>query len=152
MGRLLQPFILTLSALLAASYTYVAWSLSATGWQLPALGIPFLMIWIVPAVYWGGGRERHGMLDEWGRQASYLCMGWVSFLLVLTLARDLLLLLPRWSQDLSAAHAALNDFGAPLVYGGALLALAIGMLAALRGPPVRLGTQPELTLIRLRRA
>lgn len=92
------------------------------------------------------------MLDEWGRQASYLCMGWVSFLLVLTLARDLLLLLPRWSQDLSAAHAALNDFGAPLVYGGALLALAIGMLAALRGPPVRLGTQPELTLIRLRRA
>jgi predicted MPP superfamily phosphohydrolase len=68
-------------------------------------------------------------------QASYLSMGWVSFALVFTLARDLLLLLTALPL-LSAAHAVVSKAGASTVLGASLLALALGAASALRGPRV----------------
>ena len=92
MKRLLQPFVLVVTALLAAAYAYPAVRLATGPWERAALAIPFVLIWIVPALYWTGSRDdEESWLDQAAHQASYLSMAWVSFLLVLTLARDVLL-------------------------------------------------------------
>jgi predicted MPP superfamily phosphohydrolase len=62
-------------------------------------------------------------------------MAWVSFLLALTLARDLALVVTA-VLPLGSAHAVVAGAGVPAVFVGSLLALAVGTLTALRGPRV----------------
>lgn len=124
MSRVLQPFVLAVTAILAVAYAYLAWRLGAGPWQRIALATPFILVWIVPVVYWSGDRREEGFIDQLLHQASYLCMAWISFLLVFSLARDVLL-------------AARFDVGVPLVLAGSLAAVAVGALAALRGPHVK---------------
>jgi len=137
MRRLLQPFVLAVTAILAAAYAYLAWRLGAEPWQRMALAAPFVLVWIVPVVYWGGGERKERLFDQLLHQASYLCMAWISFLLVLALARDVLLLLTLWPPALAGAHALLDEAGVPLVLAASLAAMAAGALAALRGPHVK---------------
>ncbi len=66
-------------------------------------------------------------------QGSYLSMAWVSFLLVLTLARDLALVVTA-VPPLASAHQVVTQTGVPAVLVGSLLALALGALTAMRGP------------------
>lgn len=136
MKRLLQPFILAVTALLAAGYAYLAARLASGAWAYAALAIPFLLIWAMPVLYWTAERDGEDTwLDQTVHQASYLSMAWVSFLLVLTLARDVALLLTA-ALPLGAAHAVVAEAGMPAVLVGSLLALGIGLLTALRGPRV----------------
>jgi predicted MPP superfamily phosphohydrolase len=135
--RLLQPFILVVTALLAAGYAHVAARLASGAWGSVALAIPFVLIWVVPAVYWTRERDtEESWLDQAAHQASYLSMAWVSFLLVLTLARDLALLLTA-VPPLASAHALVAQAGVPAVLVASLLALAAGALTAMRGPHVK---------------
>lgn len=136
MTRLLQPFVLVVTALLAVAYAYLAWRLAAGPWPHAALALPFVLVWIVPVLYWGGNRRREGLADLVLHQASYLSMAWISFMLVLTLARDLLLL-ATLAPALARAHAMVNEAGVPVVLVASLVAMAIGALAALRGPHVK---------------
>ena len=124
MNRVLQPFVLAVTAILAVAYAYLAWRLGAQPWQRVAIAVPFVLVWIVPVVYWGGRRAKENIIDQVVHQASYLCMAWISFLLVFSLARDLLLI-------------ATLEVGVPLVLAGSLAAVAVGALAALRGPHVK---------------
>jgi uncharacterized protein len=136
MSRLLQPFVLVVTAMLLAVYAYLAWRLADNGWARTALAVPFLLIWIVPVYYWGSEREDEGMIDQIVHQASYLSMAWLSFALVLALARDALLLVTAWTPALSGAHTLVRHAGVEAVLAGSLVALAVGALAALRGPKV----------------
>ena len=89
MKRLLQPFVLVVTALLVAGYAYVAARLASGAWARAALAIPFVLIWVVPVFYWTRDRDgEESWLDHAAHQASYLSMAWVSFLLVLTIVRD----------------------------------------------------------------
>src|SRR6185369_3553106 len=65
------------------------------------------------------------------------CMGWLSFLLVLTVTRDVLLLATAVVPPLAAAHTVLDESGAAWVPVAALAAVGLGALSALRGPYVR---------------
>jgi predicted MPP superfamily phosphohydrolase len=136
MKRLLQPFVLIVTAILAVGYAYVALRLGSGLWDRLALAIPFLLVWIVPVVYWSGDREGGGRLDEALHVASYLSMAWLSFLVVLTLARDALLLVTVWAPA-SAPYLMLRQLGTTLVYAGSFVALIVGALVALRGPHIR---------------
>jgi uncharacterized protein len=136
MKRLLQPFVLVVTVLLAAAYAYPAARLATGPWERGALAIPFLLIWIVPALYWT--RERDGeesWLDGAAHVASYLSMAWVSFLLVLTLVRDLLLLVTA-ALPLERVHAVVAQTGVPTVLVASVVAVALGAIVALRGPSV----------------
>jgi hypothetical protein len=62
-------------------------------------------------------------------------MAWVSFLLVLTLARDILLFAASALQ-FERIHAVVGQLGVPAVLVGSLLAMALGAATALRGPRV----------------
>jgi predicted MPP superfamily phosphohydrolase len=136
MARLLNPFVLVLTGILGGIYAYLSVRLASGILPRLALAVPFCLIWIVPVVYWGGRRTR-GRADELVQFASYVCMGWLNFAVVLSLGRDVLLLATAWGAPLAGIHSFLRASGAMGVLIGAFVTLAIGMLAALRGPRVR---------------
>jgi uncharacterized protein len=136
MKRLLQPFVVVVTVLLGAAYAYAAARLASGPWGAGLLAIPFVLIWIVPVLYWSRDRDREeSWLDQAAHQASYLSMAWVSFVLVLTLARDVALLLSS-APPFGRAYAVVAQAGVPAVLVASVLAVAIGALIALRGPGV----------------
>ena len=155
MRRLLHPFVLVVSAILLSGYAYIALRLTSTAPVRIALAVPFLMVWILPVVYWFGNRDRRGRRHEWVQALSFLCMGWLSFVLVLTVGRDVLLLVTVVLPPLAAVHTFLAEANTAWVAVGALAAVAIGALAALGGPYVRRvdipveGLAPELDGLRI---
>jgi predicted MPP superfamily phosphohydrolase len=137
MNRLLQPFVLVVTALLAVTYAYVASRLTSDLWARVALAVPFLLIWIVPVIYWSRERDdKETWLDQIAHQASYLSMAWVSFVLVLTFARDAALLVTTL-PGLGPAHDVIRQAGVSAVVIASFVALGIGALTALRGPRTR---------------
>ena len=130
----MSRLVVVATALVGAGYAYLALSLGTGAWSRLALLAPFFFIWIVPVHYWSRDRDEHeSLLDHAVHLASYLSMAWVSFALVLTLARDFLLLGTSWTPVL---YAYVSELGAPVVLGGSLLAMALGAATALRGPRV----------------
>jgi uncharacterized protein len=130
-------FVLVLTAILGGAYAYLAARLTFGLVPRLALAVPFVLIWLVPMVYWVGERRRNRTADEVLHFASYLCMGWLNFALVLSLGRDVALVGTAAIPSLEGMHAYLIGSGNALVIGGSLAALAVGMLTALRGPRVR---------------
>jgi len=112
--------VLVVSAILVVGYAYIATRLTSTAPFRAALAMPFVMVWILPAVYWFGDRERHGRVHEWIQALSFVCMGWLSFLLVLTVTRDVLLLATIALPPLPALHTLLDEQGAAWVPVAAL--------------------------------
>ncbi len=135
MRRLLNPFVLVFSAVIAGGYAYAAWRLTAPDLGRALLALPFVLVWLVPVVYWVGNRDNHSRADDLLHAASYLSMGWLTYVLLLCTLRDALLLLS--SALAPVAHQAIAAAGAAAVFWGATAALALGALAALRGPHVR---------------
>ena len=131
----MSRFALAVTALLALGYSYVASRLVAGPLGASLLALPFLFIWIVPVYYWGTPRSREGFVSQFLHRASYLSMAWVSFALVLCIARDLALV-ATLPAPLAGAHAWVAAEGVPLVLGGSLIAMALGAAAAFRGPRV----------------
>ncbi|MDA8364495.1 MAG: metallophosphoesterase [Gammaproteobacteria bacterium] len=137
MTRLLQPFVIAVTVLLAGAYVYVAARLASGPWGSGLLAIPFVLVWIVPVIYWGERRDRkETRIDGLVHQASYLSMAWVSFILVGTFSRDLVLLVTAL-LSLDEVHRAVAQQGIPVVLVASLCALVVGALTALRGPRVK---------------
>ena len=149
MRRLLHPFIVVVSAILIVGYAYIALRLTSTALARLALAVPFVAVWMLPVVYWFGNRDREGMRHELMQALSFLCMGWLSFLFVLTLGRDVLLLVTLL-PPLAAVHAFLDATSPAWVPVGALVAVSVGVLITALGPHVRRvdipveGLAPEL--------
>jgi predicted MPP superfamily phosphohydrolase len=135
MNRLLSPFVLALTAIVGAGYAYAAWRLTPPGWARGALALPFVLVWLVPVVYWVYGRENHRRADDLLHAASYLAMGWLTYVLVLGLLRDALLVIGALAGGV--LEEVTEHVGAAAVWLGSVVALAVGMLAAARGPHVR---------------
>ena len=140
--------------ILLAGYAYIAARLTSTAPERVALALPFAMVWILPVVYWFGDRDRRGRVHEWVQTLSFVCMGWLSFLFVLTVARDVLLLAAAL-PPLSPVRTLLAEAGAAWVPWTAAAAVCGGAVAAMRGPYVRRvdipveGLAPELEGFRI---
>ena len=63
-------FALVVTALLAVVYAYVASRLAVGPLSAVLLAVPFVLIWIMPVLYWGTGRSREGWLDQLVHRAS----------------------------------------------------------------------------------
>jgi predicted MPP superfamily phosphohydrolase len=129
----LSRFALAVTALLGVAYAYLAGRLATGAASAVALAAPFVLIWVLPVVYWGSERGREGFVDKLLHRASYLSMAWVSFALVLTLLRDFALVA---TLSFPAAHAWFGALGWGFVMAGSLVAIAIGAAAAFRGPRI----------------
>jgi uncharacterized protein len=126
-------FALAVTGLLGITYAYLAARLATGAGSALVLAAPFVLIWILPIVYWGSERGREGFVDKLVHRASYLSMAWVSFALVLTVFRDLALMATFAMPEI---HARAAQLGWPFVTVASFLAIAIGAAAAFRGPRV----------------
>jgi uncharacterized protein len=147
-------FTLVVTALLGVAYAYLASRLATGPLGALLLLLPIACIWIVPVMYWGSPRSREGFVSQFLHRAAYLSMAWVSFVLVLTIARDLLLIATAWSP-LATPHFYIYTAGVPVVLGGSLVAMALGAAAAFRGPRIERvdlsvpGLHPDLDGLRI---
>jgi uncharacterized protein len=154
MRRVLSPFVLVASTILLAAYAYLAWRLTSSAAARLALAVPFVLVWVVPLVYWFGDRERDSRLDELLHVATFVCMGWLNFLVLVSVVRDALLLPIATLPQLAGLHDPVHD-GGGWVFLGSLVALGAGALTALRGPYVRhvdipvKGLAPDLDGLRI---
>ena len=78
MRDLLKPFELVVTAILTVAYVYVAWRLTSHPGQDVALAIPFILVWVVPVLYWGGKRSGQSTIDKlvrmtFGRKSEWVC-------------------------------------------------------------------------------
>jgi len=137
MKRFLNRFVLTVTAMLAAAFLYVGARIAHTPGAWLALAIPFVLVWMVPVLYWGSDKDEHGALDHSLHVASYVSMGWVSFALLFTMLRDAALAVSALISAVFHMPTPIADPGPPFVVGASLVALAVGMLAAFRGPRIR---------------
>jgi uncharacterized protein len=135
--RALRLFIVVITAILATGYVYIAWRLTEAAAARLALAVPFVLVWLVPVLYWRRRRDHETVLDNIMHQASYLSMAWLSFLLVLTAARDAVLLVSMWPAALAGVHAFAAEAGVPVVFALSLVALGLGAATARRGPRLR---------------
>ncbi len=135
MKRFLNPFIVVLTAILLAGWVYVDLRLAMTGALRVLLALPFVLVWLVPTLYWVGQRETHRLIDDWLHAAGYLAMGWLNFLVLFTLARDLTQVTAALFGWL-ALHELLAARGPALVLLATLAALLVGFAFASRGPRV----------------
>lgn len=132
-----RAFLLSVTALLAVAWAYVAWRLASGAVERALLVLPFVLIWIVPAIYWGGRRSDASIADKIVVQASFFSMAWVSFVVVLALVRDAALLVTFPFPSLADAHAFALDWGPAIAFGGAVLGVFAGAANALAGLHVR---------------
>jgi predicted MPP superfamily phosphohydrolase len=136
MMRYLNRFVLAVTAILAVAYAYVAWRLVSTLPARLALAVPFALVWIVPVVYWGGDKEEHGAFDRAVHVASYVSMGWLTFLVLCTLLRDVVLLAMGGVKLTLGVPLPPLEPGAGTVLAASLAGLALGMASAFRGPRI----------------
>jgi uncharacterized protein len=134
--RLVSRFMFTMTLLLAALYAYIAWRLADGALARALLALPFVLIWLVPALYWVGNREGRTRLDDWLHAAGYVSMGWLNFAVLLALTRDALQLASAISPRFAGAQAMLAQDGGAMALAGSFVALALGLFWGLRGPSV----------------
>jgi predicted MPP superfamily phosphohydrolase len=142
MTRLFTRFVLVLTSLALGLWAYVRWRLDLGFAGSAALFAPFLLVWLVPVVYWVYELESRTTPDEVVHALAYVAAGWLHFLVFFALVRDLLLAATWLAAHDGALHAYLAGCGPQLVFGASLLALVVGLVAALRGPRVRRVTIP----------
>ncbi|MGE0174954.1 MAG: metallophosphoesterase [Oligoflexales bacterium] len=137
MRRLINPFVVLFTLLVALIYAYAAWSTTAAG----SLGrslllVPFLLIWLVPILYWVLELRRDTRLQDTIQLGSYMSMAWVNFYVLLALLRDGLSLLAT-SLNQTRWLPVLTDPGNEIILDGSFVALFFGVWSAYRGPQIR---------------
>lgn len=122
--RLIFVLVLLPSVILPM-YAYLAWRLGEAGLGWLLMAIPFLCVLVFPVLVLRRTSGRQGPLETFLSRLAYVNMGFVSFLLVAFLGRDLLgLVAGRWVSPLLAVAAA-------------ALMLAVGVYGGACGPFIR---------------
>src|ERR1041384_5015894 len=107
----MKRFVTVLSAVLLGGYVYLAWRLTSSMEARLVLAVPFLLVWIVPMIYWIGGRERTRSADDVVHGLGFVSLAWLNFLFLISVARDALLVVTGASPALGTLQAALHDSG-----------------------------------------
>jgi predicted MPP superfamily phosphohydrolase len=141
-----RRFVAVLTVVLLAGYVYLAVRLTSSAEARLALAVPFLSVWIVPMIYWIGGRRRVSAADDLVHGLGYVSLAWLNFLALVALARDALLLLTGAAPALGALHALLHDGGSGGVIIASTAVVATGTAIVFRGPRVRHVDVPLATL------
>jgi predicted MPP superfamily phosphohydrolase len=129
-------FVFILTAILGSAFLYVASSLTDNLMFQVLIFLPFFMVWLIPILYWIGERQEHKPIDHFIQYTGFLSMGWLSFFVLATIARDLLQVFSGLLGVLQI-ESYLADFGSTGVVIVSAVGLGIGALTAVRGPGIR---------------
>jgi predicted MPP superfamily phosphohydrolase len=120
----MKRFLLILTTVTALCYTYAFRSLHAGFIAAILLFVPFLMIWLLPVLYWGKKERGDSKTSHVLHYLGYLSMAFISFLFFYLLSADILQIF------VTIPHKA------EIVLVLALGSLIAGHLIARRGPGV----------------
>ena len=135
MRRRFSPVVFILTFIMLSTYYYAAQRLTESlSLRIILIG-PFLLIWLIPILYWGRDREDNTRWDHWIHYLGYLSMGWLSFLLVLLVVRDLGLFI-SYFFEFRNLEILLDQQGGWIVVSLSLLCLSLGLFRARRGPSI----------------
>lgn len=82
-------FILILTLVTILTFTYAVISLGMGLVSGILLFVPFLLIWLLPVLYWGRGGKKESGLSHFIHYAGFLAMAFISFLFVFLLLADI---------------------------------------------------------------
>lgn len=135
MKQRLPFFIVVMSTLVGLVYSYVAFSMTEV-WLLRILiAAPFVAIWLMPVLYWSRIREGHTAFDQGLHVFAFLSMAWVSFALVFSLIRDVVLVVLTVTGAFEKA-VWVSERGGVAVFILSVLAVFAGGFQAASGPKV----------------
>ncbi|MFL5812273.1 MAG: metallophosphoesterase [Bdellovibrionia bacterium] len=140
--RFFSPFLLAFTAIILGVLTYVALRASTSVWQWLVLFGLGALFWTLPAIQWRSEADLHSRGQLLLQQASYLSMGFLSWMLVITVIRDLSLLgiklieAVSWAAPESASRLAHQTSGV-WMFAAAGLCTLWGILVASKGLRIR---------------
>jgi predicted MPP superfamily phosphohydrolase len=114
-------------------YAYANLRLTDSLYQALLLAIPFFCLWLVPFLYWVGGKERGAPIDYVIQFLGYLSMGFVNFLIISLVATDFIIILSNL-LNFTSWHHSLSNYQASIVLSLTVVILLSGILIARRGP------------------
>lgn len=125
---------LIVAAIVLPGYLYLGFRLSDSfvGWAL--LGIPFILIWSSPFQMLSRADAQASAWSEYVLHGTFASMGVVTYLLVFTALRDLLLLAAFQVESLSLWMWMEEWVRSPQILACTAVALTWGTLRAMRGP------------------
>lgn len=151
MRFLISPFMLILTAVMALVYWYI--STKFPGPLALLLLLPFIGIWILPALYWSEMRRDGGRKARLIHIISYISMGWLSSLISLLLLLDLITLTLSFASE--SLTASIRFWGPLAALLAATMITVCGALFMRTGPSVKEvaisidGLAPELDDLRI---
>lgn len=153
MDKRIVIFLTIFSSVLLLSGTYVNLRLATnTAWTV-FYAAPFIFVivgFIRMITARRSGPRKITETDLFLQRLNFILMGWVSFLFLFTLIRDIIGVTAIYTNDFIAT-AVLSDEGAIAVLICSILAMFVGMYPAFRGPSVKQveipvkGLKPELS-------
>ncbi|MEQ1878156.1 MAG: metallophosphoesterase [Bdellovibrionia bacterium] len=136
MRRSYLIFLSIFSAIHFSLTGYVALRLAEQPWHWAVIGIFAALLWSLPIVHWRRSEEpSHSPVKEAFQIGSLLSMAILSWLLVLTIARDLALL--STYIVLERETRLLEFWNGTATIGAAFLLTLVGALRAFNGPHVK---------------
>ncbi len=120
----MKRFLLILTTVTGLSYFYALKSLSAGTLTGVFLFIPFLLIWLLPVLYWGKGEKKDSQGSHVIHYLGYLSMAFISFLFFYLICADIIQLFIG------------IPYKTELILTAATLSLLAGHIIARNGPSV----------------
>ncbi|HEX4923494.1 MAG TPA: metallophosphoesterase [Bdellovibrionales bacterium] len=134
MRRSFNTFLVIFSAIHYGLTAYIGLRLAETPAWWALLLVISVTLWSLPVVHW---RPRDREPPAWAplaQQASYVCMAIMSWLLVLTVLRDLTFFVSSFTENAGAVRAALSG---PRVFTAAFALTLLGSWRAFTGPQIK---------------
>lgn len=136
MKRFLSPFVLIFTAVLCLGWFYAVSRLDAGPVSRFLIAVPFVMVWSLPVLYWGGALKKERKVDHVIHITGYLSMAFLSFFMLFLLLIDAFYFVLKFTgQGELALLIDINRSG--LLYGLTLFAMGVGLYEARYGPAVR---------------
>ena len=110
------------------AYIYATQRLSLETFEKFLLGIPFILVWIIPVRFWSTDRSSYKALDRVLHIMGYICMGLVNFLITSLILTDVALLI--YPSFIKSNYQS-------IVYSLTGISLLLGLVKGHYGPAVK---------------
>jgi uncharacterized protein len=134
-------FVLLVTVVLGIVYTYLGFRLASSPMMWFVLSIPIVLIFSMPMMFWileWDSPLWFSVPFQWG---CFLSMGWVTYLFLFTLGRDLIVIPLLWA-GVEFVSPAYRSVGNQFIFLASSVIVAIGMYRTYRTPRINLVNVP----------
>jgi len=130
MKRFFNPFTLIITSVFSLLYWYCYHQLGQGITSAILLAFPFILVWLIPYLYWSGEGRRNLWIDKLIHYAGHVSMGILSFLVISLVITDFVCLL----------YPPLLAYRTLLTYSLTAFSTFLGLYQAKYGPEIKMVT------------